>query len=157
MTKFEELLTQKQFKFDKNINFDLIADILNFLEHDSIHSGPWLNQKVLSSTFQIKSIEKYDFINVIYKYLEEKFNKKKLPTNIDLFFSFQSGSRSNLHFDNYDVRIISLLGRTLYKVENKDYIVSPGDLLYIPKNLRHMAIALDPRIIISYGLSSEKY
>jgi ribosomal protein L16 Arg81 hydroxylase len=157
MNKFEELLIKEQFKFDKNIDFNLIANILNFLEHDSIHSGPWLNQKVLSSTFQIKSVEKYDFINAIYKFLEEKFNKKNLLTNIDLFFSFQSGSRSNLHVDNYDVRIISLLGRTLYKVEDKDYIVSPGDLLHIPKNLRHVAIALDPRIIISYGLSSERY
>jgi len=157
MHKFEQLLKEKQFKFDKDINFSLIADILNFLEHSSMLSGPWFNEKILSSTFKIKSVEKYDFINVIYKYLEKNFNKNNLLTNIDLYFSFQSGSRSTLHVDNYDVRVISLLGRTLYKVENKDYIVSPGDLLHIPKHLRHMAIALDPRIILSYGLSSEKY
>ena len=64
----------------------------------------------------------------------------------------KTGNRSITHKDDYDVYILGLYGRTLYKVEDKEYCVNVGDLLYIPKNHLHIAIGLTPRINLSYGL-----
>jgi len=66
-----------------------------------------------------------------------------------------SGGKSPPHSENYDVYIIGALGRTLYKVEDKEYIIEPGQILHIPKGHLHVAIGLDPRIVMSYGLGIE--
>jgi ribosomal protein L16 Arg81 hydroxylase len=57
-----------------------------------------------------------------------------------------------MHKDNYDVYIIGLFGNTVYKIEDLYYEVEPGDLLKIPKDYKHKAISLTPRIILSYAV-----
>ena len=69
--------------------------------------------------------------------------------------SYVSGCKSNTHRDRYKVWIIGCLGRTLYKVEDREYIIEPGDILHIPIQHLHVAIGLEPRIIISYGNRSD--
>jgi len=151
----KKLIQKNRFVFDKQIDFNLISHLLNVSEYDSSHSGNWYEPKVLNSVFQIKKVQGFDFIHLIYLNLESKFNLKKQRSDIDVFFSFQSGTRSIIHKDNYDVWIVGLLGKTLYKIENQEFIVCPGDLLHIPKNHLHLAIGIDPRIVLSYGIYNQ--
>jgi hypothetical protein len=146
---------QKKFIFKEDIDFNTISKILDSNEYDSYLSSFWLNFKVLSSTFQIKKTQNYPFINNIFNILNKEFNPKNLKSDMDIFFSFQTGARSIIHTDNYDVYIVGCYGRTLYKIGNEEFIVSPGDLLYIPNNIRHVAIGLDPRIILSFGIDEK--
>ena len=76
----------------------------------------------------------------------------KQYSDLDLFFSWVMGTRSTTHKDEYDVWILGCHGRTMYKVGYKEVIVEKGDLLYIPKNITHTAIGLDPRISLSLGI-----
>ena len=68
-----------------------------------------------------------------------------------MFFSFKSGATSITHKDQEDVYIIGAMGRTLYKVDDSEFMVEKGDLLKIPANTLHTAIGLTPRVVLSFG------
>ena len=84
--------------------------------------------------------------------LNKQFNKENKKSDLFLFFSLTSGNKSITHRDNYDVFIISLYGKTIYTIEEKEFFLEKGDLLCIKKNQLHKAMGLTPRIILSYGI-----
>jgi quercetin dioxygenase-like cupin family protein len=88
----------------------------------------------------------------MYQLLNNEFNKENKKSDLFLFFSFTSGNKSITHRDEYDVFILGLYGKTVYKVEEEEFILEKGDLLSIKKNQLHKAIGLTPRIILSYGI-----
>ena len=52
-----------------------------------------------------------------------------------------------------------LMRKMCYKVFNDkiiDYKISKGDLIYIPRGIKHKVIGISPRISISVGFFSEK-
>jgi len=58
------------------------------------------------------------------------------------------------HVDIEDVFIIGLKGTTIYRVfdiENKDYTIEKGDMIFIPRGIKHKVIGLNPRIVASIG------
>jgi ribosomal protein L16 Arg81 hydroxylase len=139
-------------KFETQMDFNFIAEILHWNNHATVISSDSLREYVLNSIFQIRGVQKFIPFQNLYNDLNKTFNKNKLNSDLDIFFSFVSGSRSVIHRDAYDVYIIGVKGRTLYKIEEKEYMVTPGDLLYIPEQSTHVAIGLDPRIILSLGI-----
>ena len=70
---------------------------------------------------------------------------------MSIFCSFTTGASGIMHKDPYEVYIVGLWGSSVYKVNNSFYEITPGDLLSIPKNCLHKAIALTPRINLSYS------
>ena len=61
--------------------------------------------------------------------------------------------------DEEDVFILGLKGKTIYRiygVENKDYEINKGDLIFIPKNIKHKVMAINPRIIASIGFYGKR-
>ena len=63
------------------------------------------------------------------------------------------------HIDEEDVFIIGLKGNVIYRVfdiQNKDYSIEEGDMIFIPKGLKHKVIGISPRIIASIGLYGER-
>jgi quercetin dioxygenase-like cupin family protein len=107
---------------------------------------------MLESVFKIKNIENDYFFNEIFNLLNSTYNRNKKKSDMDIFFSFVSGGKSITHKDEYDVFILGLYGRTIYRVEEKEFFVEPGDLISIPKNKLHKAIGITPRICLSYGV-----
>ena len=99
----------------------------------------------------MKNVHTLKEFNSLHQGLDKQFNKKKKESNIDMYFSFVSGSSSISHFDFEDVYIIGFFGKTVYKINNEEYNINKGDLLFIPKNVTHQAISLSPRAILSYG------
>mgnify|MGYP003115723178 FL=1 len=86
------------------------------------------------------------------------FYEKKENDGIDLFFSFVSQAGTP-HWDEEDVFILGLQGEVMYKIfgiETKNYIVKKGDMIFIPKGLKHKVIALSPRIVASVGFWGNK-
>jgi quercetin dioxygenase-like cupin family protein len=74
-------------------------------------------------------------------------------SNLCIFSSLVSGIKSPVHDDITDVLLLGLHGKVLYKINNtEEYILEPSDLLIIPKGTKHMAIGIDPRITLSYGI-----
>ena len=145
-------LTKKIFLFEKEIDFNFISNILDKNNFISKISSNWMDSFILESVFQIKEVENDIFFKELYNELNNKFNKENKKSDLDLFFSFASGNKSITHRDDYDVFIIGLYGKTLYKIENEEFYVEKGDLLLIKKNELHKAIGLTPRIILSYGI-----
>ena len=139
-------------KFEERIDFNFISKVLSLGNYESQITSRWNPNYVLESIFQIRGVQKFLPFQELFNNLNKTFNKNKLNFDLDLFYSLISGTRSNTHRDEYGVYIIGAYGRTLYKVEDKEYTVGPGDLLHIAPYQLHTAIGLDPRIIISFGV-----
>ena len=147
-----KLFSKKFFTLKEKFDFNSISILSDRNNFNSLISSNWLNNYVLESVFQIKNIHNDIYFTEIFNFLNNKFNKNNYKTDLDLFFSFVSGNKSITHRDDYTVFIVGMYGKTLYKIEEKEFIVSEGDLLWIPKNKIHKAIGLTPRICLSYGI-----
>jgi len=140
-------------KFEESIDFNFISKILSLGDHESFIASRWNASYILESVFQIRNIQdNNNGFKKMFDELNKKYNLKKYKSDLDIFYSLISGTRSNTHRDSYHVYIIGAYGRTLYKVEDKEYIVGPGDLLHIAPYQLHTAIGIDPRIIMSFGV-----
>ena len=74
------------------------------------------------------------------------------------FFSFVS-QVGNSHVDREDVFIIGLKGEVIYRVfgvEDKDYYLKKGDMIFIPKGIKHKVIGLSSRIVASIGFYGKR-
>jgi len=94
----------------------------------------------------------FDFITKLFKY------ERHAEDAVDLFFSFVSKVGA-AHRDTEDVFIIGLKGKVIYRVfdtETVDYKINKGDMIFIPKGLKHKVLAITPRIIASIGFFGKK-
>ena len=146
------LLTKKIFSFEKKFDFNSLSDLLDRDCFGSSISSNWSEHFVMESVFKIRKIENDEYFLDIFKTLNDMYNKKQSKSDLFLFFSLVSGNKSITHWDNHDVYIIGLYGKTLYKVEKEEYIVEEGDLLFIPNKKIHKAIGITPRICLSFGI-----
>jgi len=145
-------LTKNFCYFEKNIDFNFISNLLDRNNLSSQISSNFLNNFIFESVFKIRLVEQDSFFYELFNLLQNKFNTLNKKSDLDLYFSLVSGNKSITHRDGYDVYIVGVYGKTLYKVNDEDFIVEKGDLLYIPKNELHKAIGLTPRITLSYGI-----
>ena len=142
---------------ERQYDFNLLSDLMeenNFSITQKSHFGN------LKDVFQIcKVSDSLKEFKTFFDFLTKMFNyQRDEQDEVDLFFSFVSQS-GHSHVDVEDVFIIGLEGRVIYKVfndENKNYTVEKGDMIFIPKGLKHKVIALDPRIIASVGLFGDR-
>jgi ribosomal protein L16 Arg81 hydroxylase len=146
---------RKFIKSDTEFNFSKLSEFLDKNNFKSMISSNYLNDFILESVFQVRSIQNTLEFNNVFNELNKKFNIKNLRSDLDIFFSMVSGASSITHFDNYDVFIINLFGRVVYKVGGDIITLEPGDLIHIPKNIIHKAIGLTPRIILSFGIRDD--
>ena len=142
---------------ERNYDFNLLSELM---EKNNLK----INQKSfvgnLRDLFQIQKVSNtlqefkifFDFLSKMFKY--ERHEEDEL----DLFFSFVSQVGSP-HEDLEDVFIIGLKGTTIYRVfdnENKDFTIEKGDMIFIPRGIKHKVISLNPRIVASIGFCGKK-
>ena len=150
-------LVKNFINLERNYDFNLIS---NLIEENDLSISQKTNFGNLRNVFQIYKVSNclqefktfFDFLTKLCKY------ERHLKDEVDLFFSLVS-QVGNTHVDNSDVFIIGLKGKTIYKVfdfENKDYTVEKGDMIFIPKNIKHKAVGINPRIIASIGFYGKK-
>lgn len=138
--------------FKETIDFNFISNLLDRNNFETHFSSNWANNHVFESVFKIQNVESDNFFKEIFNLLNKNYNKENKKSDLFIFFSMVSGNKSITHKDNYDVIIIGLYGKTIYKIENELFTLEPSDLLFIPKNKLHKAIGVTPRICLSYGI-----
>jgi len=146
------IFKQKFVNFIKEFDFNELSKILDRNELETEFTGFVNLNRVLESPIKIINIKKDFFFKDLHIFLNKQFNKNNLKNNIYLFFSFVAGGKGPLHNDIEDVHLIGLYGKTLYIVNDKNFILEKGDLLVIPKGVIHRAIGLEPRIVLSFGI-----
>ena len=141
----------------REYDFNLLSNLME--ENECI-----INQKTnfgnLKDVFQIYKVSNclqefktfFDFLTKLFKY------ERDLRDEVDLFFSLVS-QVGNSHVDIEDVFIIGLKGKVIYRVfdfEDKDYSIEQGDMIFIPKGIKHKVIGINPRIIASIGFYGKR-
>jgi len=94
----------------------------------------------------------FDFLSKLFNY------ERHEDDEVDLFFSFVS-QVGNSHVDKEDVFIIGLSGEVIYRVfgvEDKDYHIKKGDMIFIPSGIKHKVIGLSSRIVASIGFYGKR-
>jgi cupin superfamily acireductone dioxygenase involved in methionine salvage len=143
---------------EKKYDFNLISLLLE--EYD-FKVGYKSNIGNLKDIFQIHKVSNslkefktfFDFLSKLFKYERDSRDE------VDLFFSLVS-QIGNSHIDIEDVFILGLYGKTIYRIfdiENKDYEINKGDLIFIPNNTKHKVIGINPRIIASIGFYGKRF
>tara|TARA_B110001454_G_scaffold198291_1_gene202324 strand:- start:89 stop:592 length:504 start_codon:yes stop_codon:yes gene_type:complete len=157
----KEVKFYKDYFKAKDFDFNLLANVIDTSNTSTVISSNYFNDYILESCFQVKDIQGgtfkgyrriHPYFENIWKKLEEKHNSSKSrKSSIDIFFSFCAGGRSIAHEDYDDVSIFGLYGKTIYLINDVEYSIEKGDLIFIPKGTIHRAIGITPRIIGSYG------
>ena len=101
--------------------------------------------------------EKIPEVNEIRKFIHS-LRPNELKCTAHLYISFLSTSHTfGWHSDTTDVFYVQAKGNTVWEVEFESkvtqYILSPGDLIYVPKFIKHNTIPQSPRVGISLGFN----
>ena len=77
-------------------------------------------------------------------------------TEMDVYISFTGGAESfDKHKDTDDVLIVQAIGRMKYTLYNhqtpQEFILNPGDSLFIPEGTYHDPTTLEPRVTLSFS------
>jgi mannose-6-phosphate isomerase-like protein (cupin superfamily) len=148
----------KNFAFlERKYDFNLLSQLMEENALEVINKTSGGNLKDVFQMFAVNNcLEEFttfnDFLRRLLKYERDKKDA------VDLFFSFVS-QVGNTHVDIEDVFIIGLEGKTIYRVFdniNKDYTIEKGDMIFIPKGIKHKVIGLTPRIIASIGFYGKR-
>jgi cupin superfamily acireductone dioxygenase involved in methionine salvage len=142
---------------DKKYDFNFISDLL---EKNQLKVVNKTFVGDLKDVFQIKSVSNtVDELKVFFDFLSKLFNyERDSKDEVDLFFSIVS-QVGDAHVDTEDVFILGLSGLVLYRIyeeQNKDYYLEKGDMIFIPKGLKHKVIGINPRIIASIGFYGKR-
>ena len=146
------MLKKKEIDIINNFDFNFLCKILDSGDFNSSPVTRWFDNYICDSVFRIKQVHKSRFLFSLYDLLNKKYNLKKYQSDLDIFYCTTSGGKSPTHSENYDVYIIGIEGKTLYKLDDKHFTVEKGDVLHIPKNTFHSGIGLTPRIILSFAI-----
>lgn len=138
------------YKFKEPITFNILpALFVNYRLQSFLKGYPSENQ-ICNGVFHIRAVHEYPLFYEIRNKMMQEFNIQG-PTDLDIFCSFAPGVSGSVHRDNYEVALLSVLGETCYRVDDKKYFLKPGDLLRVERGHPHQAIGLDPRIVLSFG------
>tara|TARA_B100001059_G_scaffold153102_1_gene152744 strand:+ start:547 stop:1068 length:522 start_codon:yes stop_codon:yes gene_type:complete len=153
-------LVKNFFALEKNYDFNLLSQLM---EENQIEVVAKTQIKNLKDVFQMYNVTNYlpefqilnDFLSKLFKYeRHEKDNLRK----VDLFFSFISQT-GNSHIDAEDVFIFGLKGKTIYRIFNninENHTIEEGDMIFIPRGIKHKVIGLTPRIVASIGFFGKR-
>jgi mannose-6-phosphate isomerase-like protein (cupin superfamily) len=147
-------LVKNFINLERNYDFNLLSNIIDENQVQVI-SHTFIGN--LKDIFQIPSAMNYIqelkiFFDFFRKLLRYEIDSRD---EVDLYFSFTSQIGSN-HIDPEDVYIIGLKGKTIYRIFNTNNEVNEGDLIFIPRGIKHKAIGTTPRIIASIGYYGKK-
>lgn len=82
----------------------------------------------------------------------KKLMKKIKAKDAHLYINFTKNTPTfGKHVDTMDVAFWQIIGKTKWIVENKEYILKPGDLITVEKGIYHEVIPLTARAGISFG------
>tara|TARA_B100001094_G_C18042239_1_gene725562 strand:- start:595 stop:1032 length:438 start_codon:yes stop_codon:yes gene_type:complete len=140
-----KLLTNK-YNYCKDIIWE---DVIRKIE-DEFKCGThrFLPSKEYAPTFVLHN--RY-FPNTIQK-VYDKVKEFEGIDEMHIYTSLGRGSPTfGTHKDNTDVLIVQSIGRMIYVIENKEYLLNPGDGLVIPCGVYHSPLVMEPRVTLSFS------
>ena len=145
-----QVLYKNFYHFKEPITFNILPALFINYKLQSFLQGCPRENEICYGVFHIRGVDKYPpFHEVRNKMITELNIQGK--TDLDIFCSFAPGVSGDIHRDTYEVVLLSVLGETCYRVDDKKYFLKPGDLLRVGRGHPHQAIGLDPRIVLSLG------
>ena len=154
MNEGKEQLFYKNFSTLNGLNFDFNGLSL-FLDKYNLStkiSSNFINEFIIESVFQCRGVHTTPEFSPINQEIGQKFNPDRKSSDLDLFFSMVSGTKSITHTDACSVFILNLTGKVFYRLGTESFELNSGDLLVIPQGVTHKAIGLTPRITLSLML-----
>ena len=100
---------------------------------------------------QIFNVNHLSIFKPYITYLETNLKDLFKIGKLDFFFSLK-GEVGPSHVDKEHVLILGIKNVTYYHLDNKDFKVEPGDILYIPKGYLHHAFSARERIVLSLSV-----
>jgi 50S ribosomal protein L16 3-hydroxylase len=89
--------------------------------------------------------------------LLQRFNFVPQARLDDVMVSYATpGGGVGPHVDSYDVFLLQGPGRRAWRVENKRFVLKPGDMLYLPPGVRHDGVALERCFTYSIGFRAPR-
>ena len=144
----------------REFDFNLISELLDENLLKSKYKVPPSDYPIFECIFQIYSVSKcLQEFDVMFNFFKKtfKYNYDERD-DIDLFLSFVS-QVGDPHIDKEDVYILGLKGTTMYRIygdKNNSFTLEKGDLIFIPKGIKHKVIGITPRIIASAGFHGKR-
>ena len=141
----------------KKYDFNFISDLL---EKNQLKVVNKTFVGDLKDVFQIKSVSNtVNELKVFFDFLSKMFNyERDSRDEVDLFFSMVS-QVGDAHVDTEDVFILGLSGVVLYRIygeQNEDYYLKKGDMIFIPRGLKHKVLGMNPRVVASIGFYGKR-
>ena len=142
---------------DREYDFNLIAQFLEE-RNDDVLIKTGIGK--LRDVYQMMKVTNFlPEFKTFYDFLLKTFKFKPDPRDaVELFFSFATQS-GPAHADIETVFIIGLKGKVIYRIfEDKisDYEINKGDMIFIPRIIKHKVVGITPRIIASVGFFDRK-
>jgi mannose-6-phosphate isomerase-like protein (cupin superfamily) len=82
----------------------------------------------------------------------KKVLKKLKLKEAHLYLNICVSETFGRHKDSMDVYFWQIQGSTRWEFDNINYVLAPGDLIYVPKETYHNVVPLGPRAGISMSL-----
>ena len=140
-----ELLSNK-YDYCKDITWeDVIKKIENEFQNSSLK---FLVSREHAPSFVLHNRYLPDSIQRAY----DKVKEFEGIDDMHIYTSLGGGSPTfGKHKDDVDVLIIQSVGRMVYVIEDKEYLLNPGDGLVIPCGVYHSPLVIEPRITLSFS------
>mgnify|MGYP003131619377 CR=1 FL=1 len=149
------LLEKKHFKFYHIFDFNELSKLIDRNNFVTFLNGNWKQDYLFDNAMCLRDVQDDIWAKPLFNYLNKSLNKNNHKSDMHLFFNFSSGGKSIAHRDDYNVYIVGLYGKTLYKNNDEEIYLEQGDILEIKKGEEHRSISLTPRIIASYAFYPE--
>jgi len=158
---------QSPIHIKKQINvFPEWSDIINSIDvamkEESIQACPPHCEQIGNVRFfdrlllAVNSAERYDYpgLNEIKEYFKS-VDVEFLKSLVIVHFSTLQKTTGR-HYDDKSVIYIQLINSVVWNVwENdvkKEFVLEPGDIMFMPKMIEHEVIPLMPRVAITFGI-----
>lgn len=137
------VLTRDHFQSPKKITWDDMIEKLSY-EFDNEEPKCLINSYSLPTFVCHTDYHPGRFLDA--------FNEVKNFEEMHVYCSLGNNAPSfGKHKDENDVLIVQAVGRMIYKIEDNQYILFPGDSLFISAGTYHEPHVTGPRITLSFS------
>ena len=134
----------QKYKLCTEISWDDVIDKLD----KELQSG---SAKMLRHTYYLGSDYRPNTIQKAFDEVVENSPLKLGDNEMHLFISFTSNAQVfGRHRDTDDVFLVQAIGRMIYELD-KEYILNPGDSLFVPRGTYHAPKVIEPRVTLSFA------
>ena len=133
-----------QYKFCAEITWEDVMDKLN----QELQTG---SAKCMRHTYYLGNSYRP---NTIQRAFDEVIGNSPLTlgdNEMHLFISFTPSAQVfGKHRDNDDVFLVQAIGKMIYELD-REYVLSPGDSLFVPMGTYHTPKVIEPRVTLSFA------